>query len=865
MKPATIAKLVFVLGVMVLGAFATFYLAGLVFFLMAKVNPVGQTELGTWLLYWRSYSEDPAISKRLLIALAIPAVLIYGAIGAAAVAAMRQVRLLYGEARFANPSEIANANLFGSEGIIIGKWKNRFLMFGGMQFVLLAAPTRSGKGVGIVIPNLLNWSQSVVVLDVKQENFMVTSGYRRACGHECYLFNPFSKDGTTHRYNPLGYVSNDPRHRVMDILAIGTALYPGEGKDSFFDEAARNLFLGLALLVFETEGLPRTIGEMLRQSSGKGAPVKEYLQGIIDRRNFREHADLLLEEAGDDVDEVIEVLRNELGLDRVDAEMAAEDLGEVAAGLPKAEAERIAELLTDAGAVVQLQPKMLPIEKWDGKGEPPLSQQCIEALSRFLSTSDNTLSSILASFNVPLTLWASPIFDAATADNDFDLRDVRKRRMSIYLGIPANKLAEAELILNLFFTQLINLNTDDLLGSRPELKYQCLLLMDEFAAPGRISIIDKANAYMAGYGMRLLTIIQSPGQLEAEPRKGYGRESARTLITNHACQILYTPREQRDANEYSEMLGHYTFKAMGRSRQLVGRSNVSESESDQKRPLMLPQELKEMSQREQIVNLENTKPIQCSKIAYYEDDVFLDRLRQVSPSLKALGRRKPNRDQLESAWGSGEMASPVPKIDFELYEAVAENRTREATLDDVKEGVDLSRIKMDAGAITPVEAGRELSAEEVENTVDEFFGAMFPGGLNPADDDGSEYDEDEERDFPQPEVHTPRAQPAAATSSDADGGEGQGGTIMPAGDEAEAVEAEAETLTIDTAEQVASPEIDMGELYETSDDFDDVPEFDPDFIEDESELVAEFPEPVSSNAPILDLTVLDKPDDRPRN
>jgi type IV secretion system protein VirD4 len=114
---------------------------------------------------------------------------------------------------------------------------------------------------------------------------------------------------------------------------------------------------------------------------------------------------------------------------------------------------------------------LVPIEQWDGEGLPPLSMECVDALNRFTSTSDNTLSSILASFNVPLTIWVSPLVDAATAANDFDVRDVRKKRMTIYIGIPANKLAEAELLINLFFSQLINLNTDDLLHSKPELKY----------------------------------------------------------------------------------------------------------------------------------------------------------------------------------------------------------------------------------------------------------------------------------------------------------------------------------------------------------------------------------------------------------
>lgn len=854
MSPANIIKALFVVFVLAAACLGAMWLAGAIFFGLAKVNPFGETDLWTWWTYWKAYKDDPAVSKRLLIAAGISALVVSGAIIAAIIGAMREVKTLYGEARFANPSEIAKAGLFGEKGIIIGRWRNRFLLFGGMQFVLLAAPTRSGKGVGIVIPNLLHWSDSVVVLDVKQENFMVTSGYRARHGQQCFLFNPFAKDGATHRYNPLGYVSDDPRHRVMELLAIATALYPGQGKDSFFDEAARNLFMGLGLMIFETEGLPRTIGEMLRQSSGKGLPVKDYLQGIIQARNYREHAEVVIEEAGDDDEAVIDALRDELGMDRLDAEVLLQDVpAALGAPLPKAKAEALAQALEAAGAVFSLVPKQVPLQVWDGQGDPPLSAECVDALNRFLGTSENTLSSIMASFNVPLTLWASPIFDAATSENDFDLRDVRKKRMSIYLGIPANKLAEAELILNLFFTQLINLNTDELLGARPELKYQCLLLMDEFAAPGRIAIIDKANAYIAGYGLRLLTIIQSPGQLEAEPRKGYGRESARTLITNHACQVLYTPREQRDANEYSEMLGTLTFRAKGRSRQLSGRSGTSESESDQKRPLMLPQELKELPQRKQIVNLENTKPILCEKIAYYEDEVFLDRLREVSPSLAKLGKRKPNRSQLETAWGAGELASRVPMIDLDLHQAKTQNRTREATAADVAAGVDLARIAVDVSAIAPL-SGAGIAPEAVEAFVDDFFeqfargaGAKPPSGDE--DDDAPDHEDDGDIDGddepattvvrlvdlqPHTAVVTAEPDPPAAPVAIAE----------PEGQE-------------DQPQQVDLSGLYYDALDDAPDDYPgDIPDFVPDDDFDESAIFGSDQE----DAPVLDLSVLDRPE-----
>lgn len=112
--------------------------------------------------------------------------------------------------------------------LVVGRWRGRYLRFAGQQFVLLAAPARSGKGVGIMIPNLLTYSDSVVVLDIKQENFRLTAGFRRAHGQAVYLFNPFAEDGRTHRYNPLSVIA-DGMFRVGDILAIGYVLYPAGG------------------------------------------------------------------------------------------------------------------------------------------------------------------------------------------------------------------------------------------------------------------------------------------------------------------------------------------------------------------------------------------------------------------------------------------------------------------------------------------------------------------------------------------------------------------------------------------------------------------------------------------------------------
>uniref|UniRef100_A0A0H2XZQ7 TRAG protein n=1 Tax=Burkholderia orbicola (strain AU 1054) TaxID=331271 RepID=A0A0H2XZQ7_BURO1 len=510
---------------------------------------------------------------------------------------------------------------------MVGRWRGRYLRFAGQQFVLLAAPARSGKGVGIVIPNLLSYSDSVVVLDIKQENFRLTAGFRRAHGQAVYLFNPFAEDGCTHRYNPLSVIADD-MFRVGDILAIGYVLYPAGGHDEFWKDQARNLLLGLVLLLCDlrearragASGVPDypiTMGEVLRQSSGNGQPVKTYLNRmLIQHRQY-------------------------------------------------------------------------------------LSRACIDALNRFLANDDKVLASILATFNAPLTIWANPIVDAATSANDFDLRDVRRRKMSVYLGVTPDHLSEAAILMNLMFSQLVNLNTKELAEDNPALKYQCLLLLDEMTAIGKIQIIARAVAYMAGYNLRLLSIVQSDSQLESV----YGRADARTIVTNHAMQILFAPREQKDANAYSEMLGTRTERSRttSRSNGMFGaRGGASESFSDQRRALMLPQEIKELARDKEIILLENTKPILADRICYWRDRAFTSRVMD---------------------------APAVPALDLVRFGAQIEQRLRELSDDDVDEQTgELTHVRADYLELVHAWDPRELpqaldnvSCEEAAAYVDRHF------------------------------------------------------------------------------------------------------------------------------------------------
>ncbi|UVT19657.1 MAG: type IV secretory system conjugative DNA transfer family protein [Nitrospira sp.] len=618
-------------------------LAGAVFSLTNKQMP-DDLSLSRWPDSWRAYGEDPIQRKRLQFSAALGGFAVFGLPALLVVSFTNRRKPLHGEARFASHGEIQHAGLYGERGLIIGKVGRRYLVYGGQEFVLLAAPTRSGKGVSIVLPNLLNYDDSVVVLDIKMENFAYTSKFRQAHGHQVFLFNPFGADGQTHRWNPLDAVDRDPNRRVGEIQAIGQVLYPTEQiKDAFWNESARNLFLGLTLYVMETPSLQCSLGEVLRQASGKGQPIKDYLQDLIGTR---------------------------------------------------------------------------------AKSDAPLSDDCRAALHRFCATSENTMAGILATLTAPLTIFSNPIVDAATSATDFDLKQVRAQRMSIYVGIPANRLSDAALLVNLFFSQLIHYNTVDLPATNPRLKYQCLVILDEFPAIGRVNILAKAVGFIAGYNLRLLPIIQSLSQLESV----YGEKDARTFVTNHACQILFAPREQRDAQYYSQMLGTYTADAIstGTSRPLAWgngkQASSSSTRSEQARPLLLPQEVKELGDQRAIINLMHTKPILCDKARFYADLIFVDRLKRISPSLASVGKRMPTQAELEeAAFVSRELSVEIPRLDLELHRAKAERRVRPVQPD---EPIDVSKLAIDLTTLPPVVPRDPPTFEEVNDLVDAFVAQL---------------------------------------------------------------------------------------------------------------------------------------------
>lgn len=262
--------------------------------------------------------------------------------------------------------------------------------------------------------------------------------------------------------------------------------------------------------------------------------------------------------------------------------------------------------------------------------DPFVSDGTRKILASSVAAGEKTFASILATLTANLSPWLSPTVANATSGDDFDLREVRRKKTTIYLGILPSDLQKAEKIINLFYSQLINLNTATLPQKDPSLKYQCLLLMDEATAAGRISILSKAISYMAGYGLRLLLVVQSPAQLR-DP-KLYGEQGTRNIITNMALKIMYKPDDQQDAEEYSKLLGKVTVKTDTQRSRGGGGKGVSRTETHNARDLMMPQELREMNDDKEIISYRLLKhPLMAEKNDFVEDPLFIPRWKNISP------------------------------------------------------------------------------------------------------------------------------------------------------------------------------------------------------------------------------------------
>ncbi|RZN31421.1 conjugal transfer protein TraG [Bradyrhizobium sp. Leo121] len=185
----------------------------------------------------------------------------------------------YGSARWAEAAEVRAAGLLGPDGVVLGSFGRHYLHHDGPEHVLCFAPTRSGKGVGLVVPSLLAWPGSAIVHDIKGENWQLTAGFRARHGR-VLLFDPTNPKSSA--YNPLLEVRRG-EWEVRDVQNVADVLVDPEGsldKRNHWEKTSHSLLVGAILHVLYAEA-DKTLAGVVAFLSDPKRPIEATLKAMM--------------------------------------------------------------------------------------------------------------------------------------------------------------------------------------------------------------------------------------------------------------------------------------------------------------------------------------------------------------------------------------------------------------------------------------------------------------------------------------------------------------------------------------------------------------------------------------------------------
>lgn len=385
----------------------------------------------------------------------------------------------HGSARWGNVQDMAKYKHIGTPDLALARIPNapsqidpRFRYNG---HVVTVAPTRSGKGIGAVIPNLLEYPGSCIVLDVKGENAAVTARARRQMGQDVFILDPFKvmgKEVETHRFNPLDTLNVLSPDCIGDALLIADAMMARdkapEGASAHFEETARSFLQGVILHVAcLPDRARRNLGEVRRL--------------------------LTLPEQGEE--------------DFIGLVGAMADADHLAFGIPA------------------------------------------RAANALMSTPDKERGSILSTVRRITAFLDDPRICAAMTDSDFRLSELKAKPMTVYLVIPANRIAPNAGFVRLFLNSTLAAIT----ASTVVPKHKVLCLLDEFGQLGYMKPIEDAVSLLSGYGLTFWIFLQELSQIKAV----YPRWQ--TFLANSA-QVFFGTKDPDTAEYISKTLGSMTIE-----------------------------------------------------------------------------------------------------------------------------------------------------------------------------------------------------------------------------------------------------------------------------------------------------------------
>jgi len=567
---------------------------------------VGGTKLyAPWAwLSWVSHVPDTHFSEfrsLVLFSVAAPLLLAAGFVRA------RRVSTQHGSACWANKRDLVRAGLLSSVkrgGVYVGAWRDQvgnvhYLRHDGPEHVLAFAPTRSGKGIGLVIPTLLSWRESALVLDIKGENWERTAGWRvNRAGQRVIRFDP--TDPESARYNPLAEIRLETPHEIADAQNIATMLVDPQGKGVERDHWAQtswSLLVGAILHVCYRERRRGNVGTL-------SAVARE----------------LTSSEAG----ELKEIIERWLRFDHAGPEEGWEG------------------------------------SRGPTHTHPVVAATAREMQQRTEKEASSVLSSALALLTLyrdPVIARATSGTDLRVAD----LIDP-DRPTTVYLVIPPRDLTRVRPLVRLMLDQIVRGLTLDLPSEAlpPEdsalvrrlLQFtsrnqvlpkertpRVLLMLDEFASLGKMESLEHSLAHCAGYGVKAYLVVQDLAQLFS----AYGRDES--IVANCHIRVAFAPNNVQTAELLSKMTGRTTVvekTGAGRARHKTahGRALLT---ADECMRLRLPEKdasSGRMRPGDCLIFVAGQAPVYGRQILYFADAVLAARAEIDAPSKRDEAPRR---------------------------------------------------------------------------------------------------------------------------------------------------------------------------------------------------------------------------------
>jgi type IV secretion system protein VirD4 len=217
---------------------------------------------------------------------------------------------LHGSAHWATKAEIGETGLIQDKpsGVYVGAWVDpdskrlAYLTHDGPEHVLAFAPTRSGKGVGLVVPTLLSWRQSAVIHDIKGEAWALTAGFRRAIGQVCLKFDPTAVDGSSVKFNPLGEIRIGEEREIADVQNIATMIVDPDGKGlaDHWAKTGHALLVGAILHVMYAEK-DKTLRGVASFLSDPGRTMEQTMEAMMNTDHLGDRPHPVIAESARDM------------------------------------------------------------------------------------------------------------------------------------------------------------------------------------------------------------------------------------------------------------------------------------------------------------------------------------------------------------------------------------------------------------------------------------------------------------------------------------------------------------------------------------------------------------------------------------